>query len=138
MVEVLLDSNILVQLRTYRKLFCRFTTDNPKGQKYMLGGLEQLIGVEHTTTLLSKTPLVLKLCYELDIIDEEVMIDWATKLSRKYVSKEVSRQIHNKASPFIKWLKEAEEEESSEEEEEEVEENGVEVACYDDIDIDEI
>ena len=38
------------------------------------------------------------------------------KVSKKYVSKELSEQIHKKADPFIKWLKEAEEETSDEEE----------------------
>lgn len=32
--------------------------------------------------------------------------------------KDVSQEIHNKAAPFVKWLKEADEEESSESEEE--------------------
>ena len=40
------------------------------------------------------------------------------KVSKKYVSKELSEQIHKKADPFIKWLKEAEEETSDEEEDE--------------------
>ena len=54
--------------------------------------------------------------YDLDIIDEEVMIEWHSKVSKKYVSKELSAEIHSKAEPFIRWLKEAEEEESSEDE----------------------
>ena len=41
------------------------------------------------------------------------------QVSKKYVSKEVCSQIHEKVAPFIKWLKEAEEEDSSDEEEEE-------------------
>jgi translation initiation factor 5 len=38
-------------------------------------------------------------------------------VSKKYVSKEIAQKIHEKAAPFITWLKEAEEEseESSEE-----------------------
>ena len=40
------------------------------------------------------------------------------QVSKKYVSKDVSQQIHDKAEPFITWLKEAEEEESDEEDEE--------------------
>ena len=36
-------------------------------------------------------------------------------MSKKYVSKELSEQIHKKAEPFIKWLKEAEEESDEEE-----------------------
>lgn len=58
--------------------------------------------------------------YEADILDEEVLIEWHSKVSKKYVSKELSQEIHAKAELFIKWLKEAEEE-SSEEEESDVE-----------------
>jgi translation initiation factor 5 len=39
--------------------------------------------------------------------------------SKKYVSKDVAKEIHAKASPFIKWLQEAEEESSEEDEEDE-------------------
>ena len=43
-------------------------------------------------------------------------------MSKKYVSKEVAKEIHEKAAPIIKWLKEAEEEsEESEEDEDEME-----------------
>lgn len=42
-------------------------------------------------------------------------------MSKKYVDKEMSNQIHEKVRPFVRWLKEAEEEESSEDEEDEVE-----------------
>ena len=36
------------------------------------------------------------------------------QISKKYVSKETAQKIHDKAAPFIKWLKEAEEESDSE------------------------
>ena len=55
----------------------------------------------------------------MDIIDEEILIQWGEHPSKKYVSKDLSKTIHAKAAPVINWLKEAEEE-SSEEEEEEV------------------
>lgn len=51
--------------------------------------------------------------YDLDILDEKTILEWASKVSKKYVSKEISTEIHEKAAPFVKWLKEAEEEESS-------------------------
>ena len=41
------------------------------------------------------------------------------QVSKKYVSKEICTKIHEKAQPFITWLKEAEEESSDEDEDEE-------------------
>ena len=38
------------------------------------------------------------------------------QVSKKYVSKETAAKIHEKAQPFIKWLKEAESESESEDE----------------------
>ncbi len=49
------------------------------------------------------------------------------KVSKKYVSKELAKEIHAKAAPFVKWLKEAEEESEGSEEEEEEEDENVEV-----------
>lgn len=48
-------------------------------------------------------------------------------MSKKYVDKKVSAEIHEKAAPFINWLKEAEEDESEEEEEDNVEVRGIQV-----------
>ena len=58
--------------------------------------------------------------YDEDILDEKVLLEWAKKVSKKYVSKELSEQIHKKAEPFITWLKDAEEE-SEEDSDEDVE-----------------
>lgn len=48
-------------------------------------------------------------------------------MSKKYVSKELAKEIHAKAEPFVKWLKEAEEESEGSEEEEDDDEDNVEV-----------
>jgi hypothetical protein len=63
----------------------------------------------------------LKQFYDEDIIDEETLIEWSQKESKKYVSKEMSKKIHEKVAPFIKWLKEAEVEDDDDEEESEEE-----------------
>lgn len=57
-----------------------------------------------------KVSHILKGFYDFDILEEEVLIEWGSKPSRKYVSKELSADILAKAAPFITWLKEAEEE----------------------------
>lgn len=46
----------------------------------MLGGLEQLIGNVYKESLMPKVPHILKTLYDLDILDEEVLIEWGTKV----------------------------------------------------------
>jgi len=85
-----------------------------------MGGIEKTIET-HKDVLLPKVAHILKAFYDEDIIDEEVILEWAKKVSKKYVSKELSEQIHKKAEPFITWLKEAEEESEESDEDDEVE-----------------
>merc|ERR1711971_783354 len=94
------------QIAKYAKLLLRFTHENPKGQKYRIGGIEKTVE-SYEATLLPKVPHILKELFEEDILEEEVTFEWAKK-----VSKELAQKIHDKAAPFIKWLQEAEEETS--------------------------
>ena len=74
---------------------------------------------------------IFKELFEEDILEEEVIFEWAKKVntekkwkimtplilcivqvSKKNVSKELAQKIHDKAAPFVKWLQEAEEETS--------------------------
>lgn len=116
LAELLFDQNMHQQIKKHRVLFLRFTHDDHKAQKYLIGGIEQVIAL-HKDPLLPKVPGILKLFYDTDILEEKVLLDWAEKGSRKYVSKELSQEIHSRAEPFIKWLREAEEEESESESE---------------------
>ena len=116
LVELLFDENCVKQLTQYRILLLLFTNGNTKSQKYLLGALEKLIDIKKDV-LLAKVPIILKTLYDHDIVEEEVLLEWGKKASKKYVSKEMALEIHQKAEPFLKWLQEAEEEDSSEEEE---------------------
>lgn len=49
--------------------------------------------------------------------------------NRRTITKELSKELHEKAAPFIKWLKEADEE-SGDEEEEEEDDDDVEVSDF--------
>ncbi|GAB0092954.1 Eukaryotic translation initiation factor 5 [Sergentomyia squamirostris] len=120
LAELLFSANITAEVRKNRNLLLRFTHNNLKAQRYLMGGLEQIISL-HADTLMNKVAGIFKLFYDCDILEEKTILEWASKVSKKYVSKEVSTQIHEKAQPFIKWLQEAEEEESSDEDDSDVE-----------------
>jgi len=112
LAELLFDDKIHLQLKKHRVLFLRFCHEDQKAQRYLLGGIEQVIGL-HKSSLLPKVSAILKLFYDADILEEAILLDWANKISKKYVSKELSQEIHNHANQFITWLREAEEEEES-------------------------
>jgi len=99
------------QIAKYAKLLLRFTHENPKGQKYLIGGIEKTVE-SFEATLLPKVGHIFKELFEEDILEEEVIFEWAKKVSKKNVSKELAQKIHDKAAPFVKWLQEAEEETS--------------------------
>jgi len=113
--ELLFDAAMIKekQIEKYANLMLRFTHQNQKAQKYLIGGVEKTIKV-HEAVLMNKVPHIFKMFYEEDVLEEEVLFEWAKKISKKYVSKETAQKIHDKAAPFIKWLKEAEEETDSE------------------------
>ena len=109
LTELLLTKdNILSDIKQYRVLFLRFCHQNPKAQKYLLGGFEKLVGDVFKDELFNNSMKILKQFYDEDILEEEAIMDWAKKPSKKYITKEMSKKLHEKVEPFIKWLKEAE------------------------------
>jgi hypothetical protein len=114
--ELLFTEDILEEIKTYRLLLLRFCNENKKAQKYLLGGFEKLVGDVYKDKLFNNSLKVLKQFYDEDIVDEEVVIEWASKESKKYVDKKISKQIREKVAPFVKWLKEAEVEDEEEDE----------------------
>ena len=114
--ELIFDENMLQQIKLYRNLLIRFCAEKTKAQKYLLRGFELTIK-EYQTQLLPKVTHILKAFYDLDVLEEKVILEWGEKKYKKTVGKELAEQIHSKAAPFLKWLKEADEEDSSEEDE---------------------
>jgi len=117
LAELLLPGDIMAQVKAFHKLLLLFTYENSKSQRYLLGAVEKIIELNRDA-LLPKTAHVMKLLYDTDVVDEEVFLDWGKKPSKKYVSKELSTEIQEKAKVFIEWLKNAAEESSEEESEE--------------------
>lgn len=83
----------------------------------MLRGFELSVK-EYRNQLLPKVAHILKTFYDMDIVDEKIILEWGHKAYKKTVGKELAEQIHEKAAPVLKWLKEADEEDSDEEDEE--------------------
>ena len=119
LAELLFSANLVSDIKKHRGLLLRFTHEDEKAQKYLLGGVEQVIAL-HAAKLIDKVAIILKLFYDTDLLDEKIILDWASKVSKKYVSKDVATQIHDKAAPFIKWLKEAEEESEDSEDDDDI------------------
>ena len=70
----------------------------------MLGGLEQLIGVVHKETLLPKTAHILKVCYDLDILEEETILEWGQKVSNGGTVLEWGQKVSNEGQYWAHFL----------------------------------
>lgn len=110
LAELLFSENILTQVTKHRKTFLHFLVNNQKAQKHFMGAFELLVGQQYPTQLIPKSAHILKAFYDNDFVEEEILIEWGAKVSKKYVNKKTSEQIHAKAKPFIDWLNTAEEE----------------------------
>ncbi|KAJ9083541.1 eukaryotic translation initiation factor 5, variant 2 [Entomophthora muscae] len=112
LVQVIFNEDITNQIAKRISLLQKFVTGE-KHQKSLLGGIERLVGISFPS-LIPKIPIILKLLYDEDLIEEGVVLKWGAKPSKRYVGKEVSKKIKDAAQPFLTWLEEAEEESSEE------------------------
>lgn len=88
-------------------------------QKAFLGGTERFVGKGHPK-LISQVPKILLVIYQEDLITEDVLKNWGSKASKKYVDIATSKKVRKAAEPFLEWLNNAEsDDEESEEENEE-------------------
>ena len=70
-------------------------------QKALLGGLERTVGVEQPA-LIPAVPKILMAFYQADILEEDVIKQWGTHVSRKYVERDVSKKVRKASEPFLK------------------------------------
>lgn len=118
LANVLFDEKIVSeeQVKKYRNLLLRFVLNDKKAQRYLLGGIEQVIH-KYESELLPRTPHIIKALYDEDVCEEEALLAWGEKPSSKYVSKSFAKKVIEKAEPIFTWLKtaESEDEESDDE-----------------------
>ncbi len=96
-------------------------------QRHLIAAFEWFFGVR-CPQLAKYFPIVLKQLFDQDVVDEDVFIKWGSDLTRNefsadhsMISLDTLEQLKLSASPFLKWLEEAEEESDDEDEEEEEE-----------------
>lgn len=116
--EVLFKDNLIEKVKLYKNLFTKFTQGNHKAQKYLLRGLELTIS-DKKEQLLPKVTYIFNTFYDFEIIVEDVFLEWFAK-GQKRLNKldETSRELIEKARPFITWLNEAPEESDDDDDEE--------------------
>lgn len=76
-----------------------------KHQKSFLGGLERLLaGSPNSEDILAAgvTSKTLMALYQADVLEEDVMRQWGTHVSKKYVDKERSKKVRKSADAFLK------------------------------------
>ncbi|CAI5759885.1 unnamed protein product [Candida verbasci] len=112
--QVLFDEDIINQIEPHVGLLAKLINNDEEFEQALLGGLERFFGLEQPE-LIPQIPKILHSFYDKDLISEEVLIKWGSKVSKKYVPKDISKKVRKAAKPFIKWLQEAEEEESDDE-----------------------
>jgi len=106
LVQSLFTENIIKEVPKFAPLFLKLVTSE-RHQKSLLGGIERTVGVEQPA-LIPAVPKILMAFYQIDVLEEEVIKQWGTHVSKKYVDREVSKKVRKASEPFLKWLEEAE------------------------------
>lgn len=113
LAQVLFDETIVEQLEAHQGLLVKLINERAEYEKAFLGGLERFLGLEKPE-LIAAVPKILHKLYDSEIISEEAIVEWGSKVSKKYMPKDVSKKVRKAAKPFVKWLQEADEESDEE------------------------
>lgn len=119
--QCIFDEDILKEIEEHAGLLSKLLV-TPKHEKSLLGGIERMIGTDHMD-LVPQVPRILMQLYQNDLVSEDVIREWGTHVTKKYVPKQTCKKIRRAAKPFLVWLDQAESG-SEDEDEEDGEEDG--------------
>ncbi|KAJ3770585.1 domain found in IF2B/IF5-domain-containing protein [Lentinula raphanica] len=100
LAQALFTEYVLNEIPKYSALFAKMVTSE-KHQKALLGGIERLVGISYPD-LLPVVPKILMALYQYDLLEEEVVKQWGTHVSKKYTDKETSKRVRKASEPFLK------------------------------------
>jgi len=103
----LFDGDILKQIKSRSEILNLFS-NTELHQKIILLCVEKLCDAEKG--VIDRIADVLLGFWEAGVLDEEILIKWHSHPNKRLLNPKVSKQIREKATPFIKWLQEAEDE----------------------------
>lgn len=112
--QALFSDAMPTEIPKYGALLQKMVTSE-KHQKALLGGIERHAGLAHPE-LIPAIPKILMALYQIDVLDEEVVTQWGTHVSKKYVDKDTSKKVRKASEPFLKWLEEADDDDDEDEE----------------------
>jgi translation initiation factor 5 len=117
MIGAAFDQNVVKagQVSVYAKILRALvaTDANKFMARHIIGAVEDFFGSKYPS-LAKAFPLVLKQLYDEDILEEEVILDWAGQgvtyeFSPQSMTGEQIKELRASAESFITWLKEADE-----------------------------
>ena len=117
LAQTLFDDGMVEQI-PMRASMLKKMISSERHQKAFLGGTERFVGKEHPK-LVAAIPKILLAYYQEDLITEEVLKNWGSKASKKYVDISTSKKVRKAAEPFLEWLNTAESDDEDEEEDDE-------------------
>lgn len=112
--QALFTEDIVSEVDTFAPLLKKLITGE-KHQKSLLGGTERLVGLDHPE-LIQVVPKILMAYYQADLLEEEVVKQWGTHVSKKYVDRDTSKKVRKASEPFLKWLDEADDDDDDDDE----------------------
>ncbi len=75
------DDAVADRIKAHRKFLLEFVAQDPRAQRYLIGGWEK--AVEARPALLLRTVAALHALYEADVLEEEAVLAWCEKVCGK-------------------------------------------------------
>ncbi|MCJ1362512.1 hypothetical protein MMC16_001615 [Acarospora aff. strigata] len=116
LAQTIFDDDIVKQIPKRGAMLKKMVTSD-RHEKALLGGTERFVGKEHPN-LIPQVPAILLAYYQEDLLSEDVIKNWGSKASKKYVDLSTSKKVRKSAEKFLEWLENAESDNEDDEDDE--------------------